>query len=207
MKPALMLLFYVPFVFLFSFHPQQNSFTKQSIAAVDVQKDSTTKIWINDFKSFRDAIYQHDTAKVKTFFKFPVLNPANEIWFLVLSEKQREAKKLTDKIAPFTEKDFNKYYKKLFPNEFTQTLLKIKSAELFNKGETASPEIKDGDTTTKMYASVDKETNILSLSLSYTIVWKEESGEVQDGGESTVIYSFKILQNGHLQFMYVRLAG
>lgn len=206
MKLILFLLFPAHLGFLFSLYaPHQ--FSAGKTLYDKVRTDSGTKKWIDDFKLLREAVYKHDKARVKSFFTFPVMNPANEIWFLVLSEKEREAKKLSDKITPFTESDFNKYYSKLFPAAFTKTLLKIRSAELFNKGETTSAEVKEGNTATRMYASVDKETMILSLNLSYTTEWKDESGEVTDGGESTVIYAFRILNNSHLQFMYVRLAG
>jgi hypothetical protein len=206
MKLALLLLLPASMVVIFSFTTQQH-FPSQKVQNSSVQPDSSTQQWIADFKIFRNAVYQNDKAKVIQFFTFPVMNPADEIWFLVLSEKEREAKKLTERITPFTEKDFIRYYKKLFPPAFTKTILTIRSAELFNKGETESVEIKEGNTTHKMYAAVDKETNILSLNLSYNTVWKDENGEVTDGGESSVIYSFKLLENGHLQFMYVRLAG
>ncbi|HPH90033.1 MAG TPA: hypothetical protein PLZ68_04405 [Ferruginibacter sp.] len=205
MKLMLMLV-PVSLVYFFSFTPQQTP-PFQNIQYSVEHSDSSTKQWIEDFKIFRSAVYQNDKAKVGGFFTFPVMNPSDEIWFLVLSEKEREAKKLTNNITPFTKSDFNKYYKKLFPPAFIKTILKIKSAELFNKGETQSDPFKEGNTTHTMFASVDRETSILSLNLSYNTVWKDENGEITDGGESTVIYSFKITDNAHLQFMYVRLAG
>lgn len=206
MKFNSLLLFHVPLIFLLAFSQKTNAIPHTGKITAN-PADTTIKKWIDDFKAFRDAVYKDDTAKLKSFFKFPVLNPANEIWYLVLSEKEGEAKSLAATITPFTEMDFNNYYKKLFPAAFVKALLKIKSAELFNKGEAESAEIKDSTATIKMYASVEKAKKILSLSLAYNTEWKEESGEVMDGGESTVIYSFRILKNGHLQFMYVQLAG
>jgi hypothetical protein len=145
---------------------------------------------------------------MKTFFKFPVLNPANEIWYLVLNEKELEQKNLTGTIISFTEKDLNKYYKKLFPESFVKAVLKIKSEQLYLKSKAETPELKDTTSTTvKMYASVDKAKGILTLNLSYNTAWKEGDEGVSDGGESNVIYSFRILKNKHLQFMYVRIAG
>lgn len=206
MKLTLLMLFSALLVCLLSFTAHQG-FPSQKAPFIRVPSDSSTTQWIADFKILRDAVYQNDKAKVMSFFTFPIMNPSNEIWFLVLSENEREAKNLTASIAPFTENDFYKYYKKLFPPAFTKTILKIKSAELFNKGEAQSDEIKVGNTTHTMYASVDKETNVLSLNLSYNTVWKDDNGEITDGGESTVIYSFKIVKNAHLQFMYIRIAG
>ena len=154
-------------------------------------------------------MYRNDTAKLKPFFKFPVLNPANEIWYLVLNEKEQQEKNLTGKTFGFTEKDFDKYYKKLFPESFVKAILKIKSAQLYQTGKTETIELKDSTTTVvKMYASVDKRKSILTLSLNYNTPWKEDAeGTVLEGGESSVMYSFRILKNQQLQFMYVRMAG
>lgn len=206
MKKTVLILFPASLIFLSSFYAPQK-FSAGTALYSRQPADSAAKEWIDDFKVLRDAVYKNDKAKVKGFFTFPVMNPANEIWFLVLSEKEREAKRLTDKITPFTARDFDKYYKKIFPSAFISTLLTIKSAELFTKGETESAERKQGNTVTRMYASVDKENKVLVLNLSYSYVEKDENGEVTDGGESTVIYSFQILKNGHLQFMHIRLAG
>ena len=198
-------------IFLLVFFPlllSSFSFRDNNEVQVNALADTTTKRWIDDLKNFRDALYTNDTSRVKTFFKFPVLNPANEIWYLVLTGKELEKKKLTEKISPFAEKDLNKYYRKLFPKDFTKALLKIKSEQLYSKGETETPELKDTTgTIIKMYASVDKKENILTLNLSYNTPWKEDSGEVMDGGESNVLYYFRILKDQRLQFMYVRLAG
>ena len=209
MKLNLLLLFHLPFVFLFSFHSPEKDFLHQQQKAAAVKNDTAVKKWIDDFKVFRDAVYRNDTAKLKTFFKFPVLNPANEIWYVVLDEKELEEKMLTKKISPFTEKDFDKYSKKLFSKDFIRGLQKIKSEQLYRKGKAESPELKDTTTTIiKMYASVDKAKNILTLSLSYNTPWKEDAdGTVLDGGESNIIYSFRILKNQHLQFMHIWIAG
>ncbi len=208
MKLNFLLLFTVPLVFLFTSPPVKNSTEYSPIKIADDTTDTTTKKWIDDFKSFRDAVYKNDTAKLKTFFKFPVLNPANEIWYLVLNEKELEQKNLTGTIISFTEKDLNKYYKKLFPESFVKAVLKIKSEQLFKKRKAETPELKDTTTTTiKMYASVDNGKSILTLNLSYNTAWKEGDEGVSDGGESNVIYSFRIIKNRHLQFMYVRIAG
>lgn len=171
--------------------------------------DSTSKIWVEDFKLFRDAVYRNDTAKVKSFFKFPLLNAGSEIWYLVLTEKELEKKNISyKKNVPFTANDFNRYYKKLFPPAFVRTVLKIKSEMLYKNGETETPEFKDeSPTTVRMYASFDKATQTLSLNLASNTIFKDENGETLDGGESSVIYSFRVLKNGHLQFFNIRLAG
>ncbi len=163
---------------------------------------------IESFKTFRDAVYNNDTATIKSYFSFPVENVANEIWYLVLTEKELETKKLSiSGITPFTEKDFNRYYKKLFPKQFVKALLRVKSADLFNSGKVQSPEVKDGNTSIIIYASLDQEESTLTLNVAYNTAWNEKSGEVTEGGESNVIYNFRMLNNGQLLFLNIRLAG
>jgi hypothetical protein len=175
---------------------------------ISVTGFSQKRSCIESFKTFRDAVYNNDTATIKSYFSFPFENFANEIWYLVLTEKELEAKNLgMGEITPFTEKDFNRYYKKLFPKQFVKALLKVKSADLFNNGKVESPEIKDGNTSITIYASLDKEESTLTLNVAYNTAWQEKSGEIMDGGESNVIYNFRMLNNGQLLFLNVRLAG
>lgn len=166
------------------------------------------KSCIESFKHFRDALYQNDLEALKSFFTFPIMNPSNEVWYLVLDEKELQAKKLeVGQAAPFTEKDFERYYKKLFPKSFVNRLLKIKSVDLFASNEAESPALKEGRTAVKLYASVDENEMVLTLNLSYSTAWKEKNGEAVDGGESNVIYTFNMLYSGKLHFMNVQLAG
>src|SRR4051812_12529117 len=58
---------------------QDNSVTEPKQPGQD-----TTK-WIDNFRTFRDAVYQRNKEKVKQFFEFPVMNPGNELWYLVYS--------------------------------------------------------------------------------------------------------------------------
>lgn len=207
MKFNLLLLFHIALLFSPATSFANNEALHIFPVSVEINTDTSVKSWIDDFKTFRDAVYRGDATVLKNWFSFPVLNPANEIWYLVLNEKELAEKKLTNKITAFTEADFDKYYKKLFPVNFSKALLKIKSAQLNKQGRVETPEVKDtNNTIVKMYADIDKRKNTLTLNLSYTSSWKEEGGEVADGGESNVIYVFRIIKN-HLQFMYVRLAG
>ncbi len=168
------------------------------------KKDPGT--WIDDFKLFRTAVYQNDKAAVKQYFKFPLYNAGNEIWMLVLKEPAYE-KLAGKKELAFTEKDLDKYYLKIFPPAFKKSILKIKTDELFRTGNAESTELKEANTSYKMYASYDKKTRILSLNLAYNTVIKDKDGEVEDGGESNVIYNFIIDKAGHIIFKEVRLAG
>lgn len=172
---------------------------------VALQKDSSLKSWIDDFKAFRNAVYNNDTAKLKSYFSFPV-SGTNDIWYILLDGKELQEKKIDDS-TQFTESDFSKYHKKLFTNYFIKALLKIKSIDLLKKGKSQSPTIKDGDTNIKLYASYNRKEKTLTFNLSYNTPWKEKDGVVLDGGESNIIYSFRILKNNRLQFVKVMIAG
>jgi len=162
--------------------------------------------WIDDFKLFRTAVYQNDKATVKQYFKFPLYNDGNELWFLVLSEKEYD-KISGNKKNPFLEKDFDKYYSKIFPLAFKKSILKIKTDDLFKSGNAESAEFKESNTSYKMYATYDKKLRTLSLNLAYNTVTKDKDGNIEDGGESNVIYNFVIDKTGHIFFKEVRLAG
>ena len=156
-----------------------------------------TVSWIDDFKNFRDAVYQRQKQKVKTYFSFPLKEEQNELWYLVKGENA------TGKTS-FTEKDFDVYYDKIFPPAFVKTLLRIKSSDLYSKGEAESPELKEGDTQFyRMFATFDKAENILSLNLAYNIYYRD----AEEWGEHNAIYSFLVLPNGRLRFQRVNLAG
>lgn len=83
--------------------------------------------YVNGFIEIRQHIYLKDINKLKNHFNFPIKD--ENIWFLVDSDGEIDSKK------PFTEKDFEKYYSKIFEESFIKSLLKIKSKELFNKGK------------------------------------------------------------------------
>ena len=167
--------------------------------------DSLT--WIQNFREFRDAIYQRNKTKAKTFFDFPVMNENNEIWYLVYEQGEKQIARLPGKIKPFTESDFDRYFDRLFSKYFIKSILKIKSEELNKKLEIETIELKDGNTSYKMYVTVDNVKKTLTLNLSSDTVIKDEYGEVQDGGEFNIIYTFDIIENRQLKFKEVRLAG
>ena len=167
-----------------------------------------TLTWIEDFKLFRTAIYQNDIAKVKTYFKFPVLNANNEIWYLILPEAQLSKGKFSgNKIVPFNEKDLVQYYHKIFPKKFIKSILKIKTDELYKKGYVETAEQSDSTAKYTMYATYDKQSGLLSLNLAYNSMIKNEEDGSTDVEESNVIYYFTVQKNGKLFFKEIRLAG
>lgn len=153
--------------------------------------------WIDDFKAFRDAAYTGNKEKLKTYFNFPIQNDPNEIWYLTAAGEAPDAS------SPFTEKDWDTHHAKIFPPAFVKSLLKIKSAELYEKGEAESPDLKEDSTVYKMMAAFDKKENLLSLNLAFTTV--PEEGE--DAIESNIIYTFSILPDGRLKFKKINIAG
>jgi len=74
--------------------------TTESVAdkaadSITNKQDTLNALWINDFRNFRNAVYQNDVNKLKTYFKFPVLNPYNEIWSV---QDTREYPVLTNRL-------------------------------------------------------------------------------------------------------------
>lgn len=175
--------------------------------AVSIKKDSDVarakqegKTWIENFRIFRDAVYQKNKEKVKLFFDFPVMNTNNEIWYLVNDSSISDP----DKIRPFTEKNFDWYYDKLFPEDFIKAMLKIKTEELYKTGEVQTPSLSSKDSVSYViYATYDKSNNSLSLNMAFNSMLPE--GE--DGGEYNVLYFFVILPDGQLKFKEIRIAG
>jgi hypothetical protein len=164
--------------------------------------------WLNDFRAFRDAVFLRNKTRVKTFIDFPIMNESNEIWYLVSGGYEKKAGQFSDKTRPFTASDFDKYFDKLFSKRFINSILKIKSEELYKNGEYETVELKEGNATTyKMYATVYKDKKALSLHVWSNTVHKDENGEVLDGGEYSIIYNFTIAESGQLKFVQVRLAG
>lgn len=186
--------------------------------AADDLSDKSVELnpaWIKEFREFRDAVYKNDLAKIKTYFSFPIVSPYNHIWDIALEGSGVNFPGFTqDTIIAFTEKDFDKYYRKILSKEFVNSLLKIKSEDLFTHNdantdifETDSTEQSDGALRYQLFASVDKKTNILRLNLAFTGEIKDDSGEMVDGIESNVVYDFLIQPDGHLVFQSIQLAG
>ena len=171
-----------------------------------IKADSTK--WIDNFKEFRIAVYKKDRVKVKKFIDFPVLSQGNQIWYLAYQGNEKALNLLNDKTKPFTEKDFDLYFDKIFSKFFINAILKIKTNELNNKGEVQSIELSDGNATTyKMIATFDKSTHSLNLNLASNTIMKGTNGEILDGGEFSIMYQFEISLNGQLKFKQVELAG
>lgn len=98
---------------------------------------------VDSFKKFRDDIYHGRREMVRNHFSFPI--PDIEIWYAVQDDNFNS--------KDFTDDDFNTYYDQLFPKEFVQSLLKVKSQELFERGYYKTPKLskKEGALEIKNY--------------------------------------------------------
>ncbi len=197
-------------LFIFFFYSDDNTtnYAKTSFVPVINKNLSDTTGWITNFKTFRDALYQGNKAKVKSFINFPVMSTGNEIWYLVYGSNDKMIDKLGDKKKPFTGEDFDTYFTKLFSKQFILCMQKINTDKLFKTGEFETPEISNGKATVyKIFATVNKADESLVLNFASNTTTKDTNGEVLDGGEFNVIYYFKILPTGQLKFIEVKLAG
>jgi hypothetical protein len=126
----------------------------QNTEAQSMQKNDTTK-WIESFREFREAIYQNNMEKVKSFIDFPIMNENNEIWYLVYDDNEQQISKLADSTKPLTEKDFDNNFDKIFDSKFINAILKIKTNELYKNKNFETTEFKEDSTTYKMFANFD----------------------------------------------------
>ena len=185
--------------------PASQKISNRNIVPTFKQKD--TAYWAENFRQFRDAIFQKDKGKAKAFFDFPIVDSSNEIWYLVYNQDDKSIEKLRDIVKPFTESDFHKYFGKLFSVDFVKSILKLKTDELFKKGSYQTPEIKVGSTTYVLYATFDKSTGGLELNFASDTELEDGKGELLDAGEFNIIYFFVITRKGHVKFKQIRLAG
>ena len=74
---------------------------------------------------------------------------------------------------------------------------------MFTTGDTKTEKISDGKATTYyMDGRFDKAAKTFDLGLQSKTKYKDD-----DDGEFSIIYQFKILPNGQIRFVQVRLAG
>ena len=164
---------------------------------------------IESFKEFRNAVYKKDKIKVKTFVDFPIYNENNEIWYLEGIADEKFLKKITDKITPFTETEFDKHYDKIFTTYFLKAILKIKSEILFKKGEYETIELTNDETKYKIYATYDKKNRGITLNLDVETPIKLNDGEndLVETAEYNIFYIFKIEDGNNIKFKQIRIAG
>ncbi|MBW1657947.1 hypothetical protein [Flavobacterium quisquiliarum] len=176
---------------------------------IKIEPQAEPNTLVESFKEFRNAIYQRDKVKVKEFIDFPIYNDNNEIWYLGNMADDEFFKKAGDKVIPFPETEFDKYYDKIFSNYFLRGILKIKTGILFSKGEFETIELTDKDTKFKIYATYNDKENEIILNLAIESPIKVNDGENDsiENSESNVIYYFKIENGKDIRFKQIRVAG
>ncbi|WP_352432918.1 hypothetical protein ABDD95_20700 [Mucilaginibacter sp. PAMB04274] len=188
--------------------PKNSEADKSSGIQPKVEAKSTyaaVNTWLDDFKNFRTAVYQQDVQQMKTYFNFPIFADTTQVW-VAIYDNVDESKRPQTYPATFTEADLEKQHGKLFNDAFVQSLLKVKSEQLYQKGEYTTPVIKAGDQSFHMIAHYDKATASLQLSLMFA-GWTDKNGEEMSEGESAIIYFFKVVEYKYLKFDKILFAG
>lgn len=171
------------------------------------------KNWVESFVLFRDAIYKRDKIIGKTFFKFPIINTNNEIWYLIYEDNDKQLKRIPDTIKPFSEKDLDDNFNIIFTQAFRKSLLKIDTTELHNKFESQTEVLSEPDdpkSTYQTFARMDTTNNEFTLSIVYrsiVIVKDENENPLEEMSEFSVIYVFNVIDKKYIEFEEIRLAG
>lgn len=165
--------------------------------------------WLDDFKNFRQAVYLKDLNKLKTYFNFPVTDDGAAIWHLCnLTEAEIQARKNKFKNTDlFYEQDLEQYQSRIFNADFVKTLLKIKSAKLYETHVNETPEFTTAETIYKMIAEYNAADKVLTLNLAYANNAKDDEGNQVSEGEYNIIYSFVIIDGKYLKFRKIDIAG
>ena len=190
---------------LFSQVRNDNSLIDSSINSMSINK-SDSIYWVDNFRQFRDAIYQNNKTKAKNYFDFPIDNGTNDLWYVVLENSNRSLSTFKDSSNLFTENDFDKNFNNLFSVQFIHSFLKIKMNELYVNGESISPDFTEDSTTYRMHATYSKIEKTIDLSLNINSSLKISETEF-DPYESSFIYQFEILKNGQIKFKKLFIAG
>jgi len=197
-------------LFLVSCGSDSGNKKDESPSVDSISQDSLTKNNAPDlaeqFRDFRDALYQHKIAQAKVFFDFPVLNPNNEVWIYIKRNEGIENAYTDTKPKLFSDTDFEKHFNALFPERFIRCLLKVKSDELFQTGKFDTEEILEDDFLDRIYATFDQKTGELLLNhYSEDIPGPEDEDDWAI--EFNANYYFHVDKQGALKFVKIRLAG
>ncbi|MDR2123329.1 MAG: hypothetical protein LBP34_09440 [Flavobacteriaceae bacterium] len=150
---------------------------------------------------------------MKKYFTFPENNKS--LWDLVCMQKEGTNDVLCSKQKDtFSEKDFEKYFNQLFFSQYVKCLLKLKSQELFEKGNYTTPFFieKTADGYSLRYwidAVFDKKTKMLELRY-YIYTYEGNYLENQNDnvvGETLIEYDFKYDENCIPKFHRLIMAG
>lgn len=182
--------------------PKPLQATEQSIATK--AGATTAPQWMDGFERLRRALHQHDTVNVKSFFKFPIYNTGNEIWYLIYGDNETALSQMPYSLKPFTEADFHQFYAKLFPPPFLRTLQTTMPDSLRANHFAETPTLAIGNTQYVLQATADTVAKTLTLNLLAKTKY-DQDGDAEVGEFST-IYVFNIVDN-QLLFKEIRIAG
>lgn len=167
----------------------------------------TVKTWLDDFKNFRMAVYHQDSAKLKTYFNFPVKDEGREFWNIINGmQEESAAHRAAHPGDFFTAKDFEANYKKMFPPEFLPGILKIKSEILYKTGKAETKILSGNSKDYRFTAHFDEEDQTLYLAVNYNN-GNDENGNYVSEGEYSLMFTFKILDHKKLIFDRIVSAG
>src|SRR5262245_9353827 len=155
---------------------------------------SDSSKWKDSFLELSKAIRAGNKDAVKSFIDFPIKNNGNEIWYLADPRLVREIR--PDKIKPFTETDFDKYFSSIFTLDLRETLEKLDTGQFFKTHKGSRPEIVVvKDTKSKLEASFDGAKHKITLTM------------VTDLGNSKfrVYYRLDVLNDEKIRFRQVHL--
>lgn len=168
--------------------------------------------WIDQLKTFRDAVYQRDKETAKQFFNFPLSNLDGGFWYSATEDAKGDTYnhlvRLAEKNYPLTEQLFDLYFDQIFNKKFITSFLKLKTKELHEKGGTKTMELStDNVHFYHMNADYDASSATLTLRIFGHSTEKDENGELLDnGGEYCYSYQF-VIKNGRLKFAAFFMAG
>lgn len=179
------------------------------VAVAPAVTDSVSTSWIDSFKDFRQALLDKNKTKLKSFFNFPLKDEGSSIWHicaLTEAEASERNKEVSD-TELFCEKDFDKYYSRIFDQKFLRALLKVKSATLYSRHGYDTQEFSDPAHPYMLLSSYDKDAHTLQLNMAFRNAGTDENGEYVSEGEYNVVYVFDVVDGKRLMFRKIVVAG
>ena len=164
----------------------------------------TDTAWFSDFRALSVALSRGDRAAVKSWFKFPIVDSLNEIWAFTDSG---EVVTRENGAVPFTEKDFDVRYDRLFPQELVKGMEKLKLDSLV-PGMADDLELGGNDSLRySLITYVDGAKTEFNLLLNTTYIpVVEGKRDEEESMENSVGFIFEIRGGKKLMFRELRLA-
>ncbi|MCW3073128.1 MAG: hypothetical protein JWP69_197 [Flaviaesturariibacter sp.] len=168
----------------------------QTNASIVAQNAGDNK-WNDNFRAFVQAVTKGNSKAVKSFIDFPIKNEGNEIWYLADSKLVMDID--PDKIKPFTEADFDKYFSSIFTMDLRKTLERLELDQFFKSNTATSEEIEVvKGTKSRLEASFEPTTKKVMLVVL---------SKGKEFSEFAVQYEFDVTPEQKVKFRQVRVAG